>query len=313
MKVSICITAYNHEKFIEQAIQSVLMQVTDFNYEILIGEDDSDDNTREIVKRYKKKYPDKICLFLNDRRNVIHIDGRPTGRWNFVNNIVHAKGKYIALLDGDDCWTSNTKLQKQVNILDADNEIDIAFHAAKVCNFKKKCNAIQPLNLKKTIYDYHDLISEGNFIYTSSVMFRNQYWKQLPIWFYQVSMGDYPLYLLLCNNKLFYDHTIMSIYRVHSGGLWNSQNSYIRELRSIKSYRIIHTNLNNSKLKSYKHSILHRIYIIFLEAKKNKVTLPKAIFDILFNNRYTYNANTKYEAMCILRYLTKNLVDKLRQ
>ena len=117
-KISVCITTYNHEKFISQALDSVLMQKTDFDFEVLVGEDDSPDNTRDIVKKYARRYPDKLRLFLNDRKNVIYINGRPTGRWNFINNIRHAKGEYIALLDGDDCWTDPNKLQVQVDFLE---------------------------------------------------------------------------------------------------------------------------------------------------------------------------------------------------
>ena len=82
-KVTVSITTYNHEKYIKQAVESALSQNTNFEYEILIGEDDSSDNTREIVKTLKNKYPNKIRLLLNDRKNVIYINGKPTGRWNF--------------------------------------------------------------------------------------------------------------------------------------------------------------------------------------------------------------------------------------
>lgn len=87
MKLSVCITTYNHEKYIAQAIESVSMQRTDFDYEIIIGEDDSKVNTRAIVKKYMRKYPDKIRLFLSDRKNVSCINAGPTGRWNFINNM----------------------------------------------------------------------------------------------------------------------------------------------------------------------------------------------------------------------------------
>lgn len=83
--VSVKMITYNHEPYIAQAIEGALMQKTDFPYEILIGEDNSSDGTREICKRYADEYPDKIRLFLNDRKNVIYINGRPTVRWNFVN------------------------------------------------------------------------------------------------------------------------------------------------------------------------------------------------------------------------------------
>jgi len=112
MKVSICITTYNHEEYISQALDSVLAQATDFEFEILLGEDDSSDNTRTIVKKYQKMFPEKIRLYLNDRKNVIYINGMATGRWNFINNINHARGDYIALLEGDDYWVDNLKLKK---------------------------------------------------------------------------------------------------------------------------------------------------------------------------------------------------------
>ena len=89
MKASVLITTYNHEKYIRQALDSVLMQKTDFDFEILIGEDDSKDLTREICKEYAEKYASKVRLFLNDRANVIYLNGKPTGRWNFINLLNH--------------------------------------------------------------------------------------------------------------------------------------------------------------------------------------------------------------------------------
>ena len=76
---------YNHYKYISQAIEGALMQKTDFPIEILIGEDNSIDGTREICKKYAEKFPTKIRLFLNDRKNVVYVNGKPTGKWNFIN------------------------------------------------------------------------------------------------------------------------------------------------------------------------------------------------------------------------------------
>ena len=115
--VSVCITTYNQEKYIAKSIESCLQQETDFNYEILVGEDDSSDGTRHICRDYSEKYPDKIRLFLNERKSVIYIDGRPTGRWNFRNLLNKSKGEYIAFCEGDDFWTDAEKLQKQVDYL----------------------------------------------------------------------------------------------------------------------------------------------------------------------------------------------------
>jgi glycosyltransferase involved in cell wall biosynthesis len=102
--ISVNIVTYNHEPYIAQAIEGALMQKTNFPYEVLIGEDDSSDGTREICKEYAAKHPDKIRLFLNDRKNVIYINGQPTGRWNFINLLKNTKGKYVAFCEGDDYW-----------------------------------------------------------------------------------------------------------------------------------------------------------------------------------------------------------------
>ena len=105
--VSIASITYNHEKFIAQAIDSFLMQETDFDFEIIIGEDCSTDDTLKIIKEYKAKYPDIIKLITSES-NV----GMMT---NFIRTLEACSGKYIALCEGDDYWTDTLKLQKQVN------------------------------------------------------------------------------------------------------------------------------------------------------------------------------------------------------
>ena len=120
--VSVCCVTYNHVGFIRDAIDSFLMQKTDFNYEICLGEDASNDGTRGICVEYAKKYPDKIRLFLRSRDDVIKINGTATGRYNFIETLKECKGKYIALCEGDDYWTDPYKLQKQVDFLEANSE-----------------------------------------------------------------------------------------------------------------------------------------------------------------------------------------------
>lgn len=116
--VSVCIQTYNHERFIGKCIDSVLMQKTTFPFEILLGEDESIDDTRKICTEYAIKYPNKIRLFLHSRKNTIFINGVATGRFNINYNLKNSNGKYIALCEGDDYWTDPLKLQKQVDFLD---------------------------------------------------------------------------------------------------------------------------------------------------------------------------------------------------
>jgi glycosyltransferase involved in cell wall biosynthesis len=107
MKVSVLMITYNHEKFIAQAIDSILMQQTDFEYEIVVGDDFSKDRTRAILDNYKKKHPSKIKLLFPDRNLGMHR--------NFIQTLNSCQGQYVALLEGDDYWTSPYKLQKQVD------------------------------------------------------------------------------------------------------------------------------------------------------------------------------------------------------
>lgn len=112
--VSVVMLAYNHEKYIAQAIESIVSQKTDFRFELLIGEDCSTDRTREIIRFYKKKYPAIIRMFLHKRnvgatKNVYSLNRR-------------ALGKYITLCEGDDYWCDDNRLQKDVDFLEANRQ-----------------------------------------------------------------------------------------------------------------------------------------------------------------------------------------------
>lgn len=114
MKVSVCITTYNLEPYIAQTLDSVLCQETSFDYEVIVGDDFSTDRTREILLQYKAQYPDKI---------VLHFQEKNVGVNRNDYDLIHlAKGEYIAWCDGDDYWLTKDKLQKQVEILDANPE-----------------------------------------------------------------------------------------------------------------------------------------------------------------------------------------------
>ena len=126
--VSVCITAYQHAKYIEQCLSGAIAQNADFPYEVLVGEDDSNDGTREICKQFAEKYPDKIRLFLHERANNYLIAGEPSGQNNFVNNLREARGEFLAFCDGDDFWTQPDKIQRQVKAMADAPQSLICFH-----------------------------------------------------------------------------------------------------------------------------------------------------------------------------------------
>jgi len=218
-KVSVLIVTYNHEKFIAQAIDGVLAQKVNFEYEILIGEDDSTDKTREIVKEYKRRYPNKIQLFLNNRKNVIYINGQPTGRWNFINLLKHAEGKYIALCEGDDYWIKPDKLQRQVDFLENNPGFVLCCHDYFV---KYEGYNITDHRNKKPLPKISDLpyLLKYHHIATCSVVFRNGLIKDFPSWYYKSVSADWPLYIMLAQyGKVYCIKGVMSVHRIHRGGI----------------------------------------------------------------------------------------------
>lgn len=133
--VSVCTITYNHEKYISEALNSFLMQETDFPFEIIIDDDCSPDNTIEIIMKYQKKFPNIIKANLR-QKNIGAIQ-------NFFSNIQRGNGKYIALCEGDDYWTDPLKLQKQVEFLDGNDEVIMTFENAMIYIYDKQFKIVK--------------------------------------------------------------------------------------------------------------------------------------------------------------------------
>lgn len=174
LKISIMMLAYNHGKFIEQAIQSILEQNVDFRYEVLIGEDCSTDRTREIAEKYQEMYPDIIKVIKHDK----NIGARRN------QNLLLRKcaGQYIAILEGDDYWICRNKLQFQADFLDAHPEyIGVAHNVKAVGDRGEKL----PKRLagfpweKEHIYTKQNALNLEIIGHVSGIMYRN-IWRTLP-------------------------------------------------------------------------------------------------------------------------------------
>ncbi len=238
MKVSVSIITYNHEPFIAQAVESALAQEVEFDYEILIGEDDSSDRTREIVCDYAARYPDRIRLFLHDYPKD---HARINGRRNFVNNILNARGEYIALLEGDDYWTDPLKLQKQIEFLERHTQCCACFHNVRVLHegTPERDRNFHPTPLEKKFFALSDIVS-SHFIPTCSTMFRNGLYPSFPEWYYHIPMGDWPLHVLNAAHGFYgYIDEVMAVYRVHSAGMWSGSNQIKIFERTIEAAKII--------------------------------------------------------------------------
>lgn len=252
-KVSISLLAYNHEAFVAKAIESVLLQKVNFACEIVVGEDCSLDSTREIVLNYQKKYPDKIRVFLSKKP----LNNRQSGRLNLIRNLKACRGEYVALLDGDDYWTSPHKLQKQVDYLDNHPTCAICFHDV----FRLyEDGSEQPWGLpsvQKERYILEDLLA-GNFIPTCSTMFRNKLFDEFPEWYYEAAMGDWPLHILNAHyGDIGFIDEVMGVYRIHRGGIWSSKDTADLLHKSIRAAETIQQGLSSKHREKMENTIGH--------------------------------------------------------
>ena len=190
MKVSVLTITFNQEEFIEQTLESILMQETSFPFELVISDDASSDGTPEIIKHWQQRYPTKIRAFLHETNLGCQ------GKKNFVYALKACQGQYVAVLDGDDYWTSPKKLQRQSDFLDKNPQCSICFHHLKVVNHKGETGeTLLSTKTKKQFLSLEDLILE-NFIPASSAMFRNRLIEPLPDWYFENVVGDWSLHLL---------------------------------------------------------------------------------------------------------------------
>jgi glycosyltransferase involved in cell wall biosynthesis len=214
MKVSALILTYNHERFIEQAIDGFLIQKTDFPCELVIVDDCSTDGTRDIMRRYWEKYPDRIRVVLN-RHNI--------GGLRTVPRAYHAcRGQYVAWTEGDDYWTSPDKLQRQVDLLDRHPEYAMCFHSVQGVWDDGSHGPVlfRPPQIKDR-YTLRDL-ARSNFIGSCSTMYRRGMFGGFPAWYYQMPVGDWCQHILHAQHgDIGYMDEPMAVYRQHSGGVYS--------------------------------------------------------------------------------------------
>ena len=217
--VSVRVATYNHEKYIAQCIEGILMQKADFPFEVIIGEDFSSDGTRKIVLSYREKYPNKIKV-LPSEQNI-------GAAQNSLRIYQACQGKYHAMCEGDDYWIDPLKLQKQVDLLEANPAISLCFHNAFIVNEKSMATRLFFEHPVKESLDFDDTCQITTP--TASVVARSEILASLPEWRLKVWCSD-VVFRLWCahHGKLGYINNIMSVYRVHEGGL-TSRAAYQRE------------------------------------------------------------------------------------
>lgn len=230
MVTVVCVT-YDHEKYIAEALDSFLMQKTNFKFKIFVGEDCGSDGTADIVREYASRYPDMIVPFIREKnlgpqRNLLDMCARATS-------------PYIALCDGDDYWTDEYKLQKQFDYMESHPDYKFCFAKTEIkptetwphyIYYKANENGKYILpdccpgyRLPKAPLTMNDFIKENSVGHTSSLLFRWDYDIQFPSWFIEGILGDNPLKLIqLGAGNAGYIEDIVSVYRINETGVFTA-------------------------------------------------------------------------------------------
>ena len=210
-RVSVLVLAYNHEAYLEQAVESVLAQECAFGFEILIGEDASTDGTARLCRALRARRPDRVRLITAPENVGMHR--------NFARLWARARGQYVALCEGDDYWTDRGKLAKQAAFLDAHPGFSMCgAETVRRDSEGREEGRVAPRE-RREAYSVEDLIPDYGF-HTSSVLIRRE-GLRFPRWLWEVYGVDRPLYLLCAERgPVGFLPDCMSVYRLHAGGAW---------------------------------------------------------------------------------------------
>lgn len=205
--LSVCVRTHNQERFIKEALESVLRQHTTFPFEIIISDDASRDGTVVILQEYQKQYSDKIRLLL--------LETNVGGPENLKRVIEACSAKYVTCLDGDDFYTDVYKLQKQVDVLEAHPEYAACFHNTWSADKAGKLYGLFNRPDFHAVHDAREFIRERWFVPIHSAVLRREF-IEFPEWYNTVMNDDYVVHLSVAKHgPYFYMPDVMVAYRYH--------------------------------------------------------------------------------------------------
>jgi glycosyltransferase involved in cell wall biosynthesis len=214
--VTVVVTTFNQELFVEQAIRSVLMQETSFPFDILVADDASTDGTRAVILRLQAANPDRIRCFFPDANMGFG------GGTIFRHALGLCRAPYVALLDGDDYWTSPQKLQKQIDLLERQRDCIGAFHPVDILDQETgRMIGVFPDSADKSLYTLDDFLS-GTRVHSSSTVFRSDLLPHLPEWIFTSPYADWGFQAVhAAHAPIALLRERMGVYRKHHQGIWS--------------------------------------------------------------------------------------------
>jgi glycosyltransferase involved in cell wall biosynthesis len=309
-KVSIMLITYNHEKYIAQALESILAQETEFSYVINVIEDCSTDQTQAIARSFHERYPDKVHLYFN-RKNI----GRKRTQKNFYRGFKTLTGDYLAILEGDDYWTSPRKLQSQVEFLEAHPDYAACAHnVLRVYEDNRHEPEIFLPCGPKERHTIEDLINIQSFFHTSGLLYRN------------VFHGKPPRYLrhrLSCDISIAIAHAqfgdfhlmpeVMSVYRVHSGGMFSGMPPEVGWMFNIDGLRAYNRWLGYRYFETFSRSITNYCSYLLGQEKQSGGKISLGSYRRLkyraigFQYKLLYHLSNRGRAKTLLKRMGKGL------
>jgi glycosyltransferase involved in cell wall biosynthesis len=213
--VSVCLISCNQRRYIGQALESILMQETDFPFEIIAGDDSSDDGTLQALDGYRMQTAGRV--------RILPSTGRLGRTGNVLRTFAQCRGRYVAMIEGDDYWTSPRKLQKQVDLMEKNPDTSVCFHNALIMSEDGSMPVHFVPDEHKEVATLEDLLS-GNFIPSASVIYRRLDTVAYPDIFAPLPVADWPLHALHAEKgSIRYIDDVMSVYRLHGSSAWSSR------------------------------------------------------------------------------------------
>lgn len=297
--VSISCLTYNHERFIADALDSFIMQKVDFDFEILIHDDASTDKTADIIRQYEEKYPH---LF-----NAIYSSENKYSKGVKICefNQLRAKGKYIAMCEGDDYWTDPYKLQKQVDYMESHPSCSLCVHAGYSVNEKKELlkSHVRP-SIGNKEFTVEEIITTGGRLFvTNSFLYVRNLMLTRPHFFELSPVGDYPMMIILAlQGSVYYMDEFMSAYRVGVEGSW-SVRTYSNTKKTIKHFK------QSLEMLDELNRYTENQYFDSIESRKHQI-----LFSLnLVQNKFDELKSEQFKNLYMQLRLTEKLSLSIRQ
>lgn len=281
--VSVLCTAFNHGKYIRQALESFVTQQTNFPFEVLVNDDCSCDDTADIIREYAGKYPHIIRPFYQQKN--LYSQGINIYEHVFYPN---AKGRYIALCEGDDFWSDPMKLQLQVDFLESHPDYSACVHNTRLlfCDGSEENRELIPVSEDRDI-PFEQVIKGMHVSYhTSSILSRREYLINSPDFkavAARYGFSDYPIGIWLSmNGRVRFLERFMSVYRVASNanawshGVGRRYGSLKRFIQGeIAMFKALLPHLEGEQLALARQVLLEREFeLLYIEGKVHEQIKP---------------------------------------